>query len=297
MRVFSAALFFSTAVLFFSTAVWADYQTEVGVGYHQHKTRTHPLALDTGVHYDHQGNSVQLNLYFSPVSTDRGPLSDAAFLNRSSYLVLSQDKLDFDRDENAAPDTRVATKTRNIGGFWADDDGNFSLSLAYTRYEDSWVSPSKFNAYQVGVGYYLSDSSHLQVNYRKYRFADEQAPPAVRSGHPETYQILYKNVVFSGQRAVTDIELQISKTPYAETLGTSLAWYTGTTGKLGIRVAMNNRDRLGLPSYHYGAFYEVFFDPQLVVRLTYDRGRHGVESEDPMRVTEHAVGVNGAVRF
>lgn len=307
MRRFSAV--YGLLACFYSVATCADYQTELGFGYSQHKTRAHPDIYSDWVNYNHVGQQIYLHLYFDPVSTEGKPLSDAAFLDRSSHLRLTQDKLDFDAgvsgawstepsvDVRSAPDDPVRSKSRAIEGFWTDDDSDFALRLGYARYEDSFISASKFKAYLLGIGYYLSDSSYLELQYQKYSFSDEPAAPPPRSSNPETYQLLYKNVLFSGQRAVTDIEFQVSKTPFGENMGASLAWFAGASSKFGLRVAMHNRDRMGLPSYHYGAFYDVFFDQQWLVRLTYDTGRHGVASEDPVRVTEHNFGMVLAIRF
>lgn len=292
----------------YSVTVCADFQTEIGYGYSQHKTRAHPRAASDSVNYNHTGQQIYLDLHFDPVATEAVPLSDAAFLGRSSYLRLSQDKLDFDagvhshwQDEpqevsSELEEQDARARTRAVEGFWADDDSDFALRLGYARYQDSFISASGFKAYTLGVGYYLSDTSYIELQYLKYRFSSEPTAPAPRSNNPETYQLSYKNVLFSDQRAITDIELHVTKTPWGEQLGTSLAWYTGATGKIGVRVAMNNRDRIGLPSYDYGAFYEVFFDQQLLVRLSYDSGRHGVET-DAVRVTEHTYGVTAALRF
>lgn len=291
----------------YSVATCADFQTEIGFSYSQHKTRTHPRAADDWINYNHTGQQIYLDLHFDPVPTEAVPLSDAAFLGRSSYLRLSQDKLGFDAEQQdggmdapsgdlSAIEAPNHSKTRAIEGFWADHESDFALRLGYTRHEDSSISDSKYKVYLLGFGYYLSDSSYLELRYHKYRFADAPSSPVPRSSNPETYQLAYKNILFSGQRAVTDIEFEVTKTPYGEQLGTSLAWYTGAASKIGLRAAMNNRDRIGLPSYEYGAFYEVFLDQQWLLRITYDTGRHGVET-NPVRVTEHTLGASGALRF
>lgn len=306
MRYISAA-FGLLATCCYSVAACADFQTEIGFGYTQIKTRAHPRSADDWLNYNHSGQQIYLDLHFNPVTTEAVPLSDAAFLGRSSHLRLSQNKLDFEAGvhgngqgfptmDSIGSDEEARARTREVQGFWADSESDFALRLGYARYEDSFISESKFKAYIFGLGYYLSDSSYVELQYLKYRFSNEPITSPPRSNNPETYQLAYKNVVFSGSRAVTDIEFQVTKTPFSEQLGTSLAWYTGATGKIGLRVAMNNRDRIGLPSYQYGAFYEVFFDQQWLLRFTYDTGRHGVTT-DAVRVTEQSVGVTAAVRF
>lgn len=131
-----------------STAFAQDYQVELGAAY---------LNGDVnGVDFD--GIGLNAEVHFDKVNTRKGPLNEAAFLDKSSFANLTWITLD--------PDTAGADSadTTTIQGRFVLEK-QLILEAGYTDLEDD-------DAIRLGLGMYLNDTLDAVVNYEAYDDAD-----------------------------------------------------------------------------------------------------------------------------
>lgn len=136
------------AVLSSSVVYAQDYQFEVGAGY---------VNGDNGTNdFDAYGLNAQLHL--DKVDTSKGPLAEAAFLDKSSFLDLSWVTSE---DDVSGADSE---DTFGIGGRFVTGK-NIIIEANYTDFEDD-------SAIKVGVGTYINNNMDVVVSYQDYDKAD-----------------------------------------------------------------------------------------------------------------------------
>ena len=119
----------------------ADYQFEANVGYLQGDIEN----------LDFDGFALAATIYFDTVDTSKGPLSEAAFLSKSSSISLSNSNTTLDDIDLDVTDT-----TDIVGRFVFSND--FILEISYSD-EDNDIAED--SAIAVGIGKYLSDSDEI----------------------------------------------------------------------------------------------------------------------------------------
>lgn len=128
-----------------SSAVYAqDYQVEVSGAY---------VNGDNGaVDYDAFGLNAKLHL--DKVDTSKGPLNEAAFLDKSSFadLTWATSKVDVSGADSV--------NTINVGGRFVTEK-NIIIEAGYTDIEDD-------SAIKVGVGTYINDTMDVVASYESY---------------------------------------------------------------------------------------------------------------------------------
>lgn len=140
----------AVAVLASSVATAQDYQFEVGAKY-----ITGELE---GTDFDGYGLNARAHL--DRVDTTKGPLNEAAFLDKSSFVTLAWETLD--------PDVSGANSfdELTISGRFVTE-GNIIIEAGY---QDEDLSDD--TNISVGVGTYLSDNMDVVVTYQTYDDAD-----------------------------------------------------------------------------------------------------------------------------
>lgn len=132
-----------------SSAVYAqDYQFEVGANY---------ANGDNGTN-DYDGYGLNAQLHLDKVDTSKGPLNEAAFLDKSSFVDLSWSTID--------PDVSGADSidTVNVGGRFVTDK-NIIIEASYLDSDEE--DDSKLNsAIKVGVGTYINDTMDVVASYQ-----------------------------------------------------------------------------------------------------------------------------------
>jgi opacity protein-like surface antigen len=129
-----------------------DYQFELGAAY---------ITGDlSGVDYDGFGFSGEA--HFDKVDTSKGPLNEAAFLDKSSFVVARWLTLEADFPGAEAADN-IALEGRFVVG-------------------SDWIIEADFNDLDgdetilgVGIGRYLNDTTDLVVSYEQYDEADSSS--------------------------------------------------------------------------------------------------------------------------
>ena len=136
-----------------SSVVYAqDYQFEIGAQYNAGE-----LA---GFDFDGYGLNAQLHL--DKVDTSKGPLNEAAFLDKSSFLNLAWSTVTVDLifDDKTADET-------SIGGRFVTGS-NIIIEADYADQEDDSV-------YSVGAGAYIGESMDVVATYTAADKADDSA--------------------------------------------------------------------------------------------------------------------------
>ena len=146
----------AVAVLASSVATAQDYQFEVGAGY---------VTGDIeGTDYDSFGLNARAHL--DRVDTSKGPLNEASFIDKSSFVNLAWVTLD--------PDVASAD---SLDAF--DLSGRFVTGenlIIEARYLDGefvmFGLPADDTVMSIGVGTYLQDDMDVVVTYQNYDDAD-----------------------------------------------------------------------------------------------------------------------------
>lgn len=135
-----------------SSVVYAqDYQFEVGANY---------INGDLAdVDYDGYGLNAQLHL--DKVDTSKGPLNQAAFLDKSSFVNLAWATA---KADVSGADSVDATA---IGGRFVTGS-NIIIEADYLDLEDD-------SAYGVGIGTYISETIDVVASYETFDKADESS--------------------------------------------------------------------------------------------------------------------------
>ena len=146
----------AVAVLASSVATAQDYQFEVGAGY---------VNGDMfGVDYD--GFGINARGHLDRVDTTKGPLNEAAFLDKSSFVNLAWATIDPDTSSSNSLDAFdlsgrfVTGKNLIIEAGYQDGEGLFNG----IPFDDTIIS--------VGVGTYLEDNMAAVITYQTFDDAD-----------------------------------------------------------------------------------------------------------------------------
>ena len=124
---------------------YADYQFEVGAVYTDFERNT----------VDFDGFGVGGEFHFDKVDTSKGPLAEAAFLDKSSFVNFAF--LTVEPDFPNADDE----DTTNIGGRFVTAT-NLIIEADWTTQDDG---NNDTDAVRIGVGTYLSETSDVVVSY------------------------------------------------------------------------------------------------------------------------------------
>lgn len=132
------------AVLSSSAAYAQDYQFEIGANY--------TTGDKSSVDYDGYGLNAKLHL--DMVDTSKGPLKEAAFLDKSSYAELqwSTQKADSSGAE--------ATETTVVGGRFVTSS-NIIIEAKYSDLEDD-------SSIKVGAGTYINETMDVVASYTSF---------------------------------------------------------------------------------------------------------------------------------
>ncbi len=139
----------ATIALLSSSVVYAqDYQFEIGAQYDNG---------DNG-NDDYDGYGLNAQLHLDVVDTSKGPLNEAAFLDKSSYVDLawSTSKLDVSGADSS--------DTASIGGRFVTGS-NIIIEANYTDLEND-------STYRVGAGTYISEKMEVVATYATADKAD-----------------------------------------------------------------------------------------------------------------------------
>jgi hypothetical protein len=151
-----------------SVTAQADYRWELGGGYQYSETDI-DLRDVGGADGTVETNAGALNgsWYLENVDTSKGPLSEAAFLDHASDITLSgaygeSDFSDFGGEDDADVNS-VGISSRYVaeGPGWKLSGWLVDLGATHTEPNDD----AEIDTLRLGVGYYLTDTTTLVLNY------------------------------------------------------------------------------------------------------------------------------------
>lgn len=138
----------ATAIATLSIAATAAnaYQVELNGGYNYTKDDGNSSLKN------HDAN-VSGTYYFNPVSTNNGPLAEAAFLNRASNVGIGYDYNRTRFDTKRVND--LDKNSVNIGGEWYIPNSNFyaSAGAGWSQYKYHNAYTTNANTYSAELGY------------------------------------------------------------------------------------------------------------------------------------------------
>jgi len=161
--------------------------------------------------------SFDYNHYYSDISTESGPLAEAAFLSKSSSINVAFNKTKIDLKE-------VLIKDFNFGiNYMANDEIMIIANLNFVDEEESRIDETFFNNVRdqlmlnivtIGGGYYFDSSSLITMTYTSIN-SDPNfwfvTPPPILSSIVSVYG--KKIISFADQRAL-NIEAGISSAEF-----------------------------------------------------------------------------------
>ena len=108
-------------------------------------------------------NSAFITAYLKKVDVSKGPLAEAAFLNKSSSLSLN-----FSNIEREIANTSSEIDALGVSGrFVSSNDLIFDASYSKNDRSNSFGNEDDDNDYSVGFGAYLHDSASIVFEYAK----------------------------------------------------------------------------------------------------------------------------------
>lgn len=140
------------AVLASSVATAQDYQFEVGVGY---------VDGDNGG-LDYDGYGINARAHLDKVDTSKGPLNEAAFLDKSSFIDLTWATAEADFPGAESIDT-IGLSGRFV------TEGNVIIEAAYVDIDGDETIMN------IGAGTYLNDNMDVVFSYQTYDESDENS--------------------------------------------------------------------------------------------------------------------------
>lgn len=205
-----------------SSAVYAqDYQFEVSGAYIN--------GDQNGFNYDYDGYGLNAQLHLDKVDTSKGPLNEAAFLDKSSFVDLSWSTID--------PDVSGADSidTVNVGGRFVTGQ-NIIIEANYTDFDDDSGMNS---AIKVGVGTYINDTMDVVASYQSDDSDDDDSDSYTFSADLHGLQKLEgeTSVAFDAGLAYTD---QDGESAYG--IGAGADYYLNNALSIGAGVAFLTAD-------------------------------------------------------
>lgn len=140
----------ATALLTASCMSYADYQFEVGgaIGQGEIEVGNNSADIDT--------YAIGGEFHFEQVDTSKGPLAEAAFLDKSSFVDFSYTNTEL--DVNGADDT----DTFAFGGRFVTAT-NLIIEADYSESDDGNTDSDSIRA---GIGTYLNETTDVVVSYQ-----------------------------------------------------------------------------------------------------------------------------------
>lgn len=132
----------AVALLAASSAYAQDYQAELGTAYHNGDSFGN----------DFDGFALNAEVHLDKVNTGKGPLNEAAFLDKSSFVGLSWLTEDFDKGGS--------NDTVSLDGRFVTQD-NVIIEAGFTDFENG-------EDFSLGLGMYLNETQDVVLTYQTF---------------------------------------------------------------------------------------------------------------------------------
>lgn len=133
------------------TPAVADYSFEVGGAYGQGEI---DLGFDS---FDTDTYGLYGSYFLEPVDTSKGPVAEAAFLDRASSITLAGSRTELETNFGD-----VDLDSYGVDGRWVFKGSGWLLELGY-RYDD--FADEDVDTFTAGVGKYIAENTTLILDY------------------------------------------------------------------------------------------------------------------------------------
>jgi len=213
---------------------------------------------------DFDGFALSAQAHLDKVDTTKGPLNEAAFLDKSSFVDLSWLTLDF--DEGGSDDT-LSLEGRFV------TQGNMIVEAGFSDFEND-------EAYSVGLGMYVNDALDAVLAYETFDEADRSSLALDFHG----VQLLNRTASLAYDYGVSVIDLN-DETGYEGRLGAD--YYFNTMVSVGASLAWLDVDEFDSTTWQVGVDY--FVTPLVRVGAEFITQGQDVERD--------SLGINASIRI
>jgi opacity protein-like surface antigen len=244
------------------TLVVDTYRWEIGGAYNYSELDVGPFDIDKW------GIDLYGTYFLNDVNTNKGPRSEAAFLDHASSVTLygGYSELD-DVDELEA----------NLGGIDIDDDDSETYGIGgryVTKQTGSWIiegdwrrtKPAhlEIDTYTIGIGKYITDNTSLVITYADADLDEGGDTDGWSAGLEHFWRLSSGGIKLEGNAGYVNVDDGDDIDIY-NLAGT---WYINDD--LGFGARYGKIDGGGAEADNYSVFSEWFITRQFAVSLAYD---------------------------
>lgn len=195
--------------------------------------------------------------YLAPVDDSVGAKAEAAFLNKSSNIFLSYSQIEIENDPLLLDEDGTGYVA---GGEYVLDSGIILSAL----YSSSEIEDFDSETIGVGVGYYLTDSSTIDL---RFSYIDDDLEET------NTFSLGYKNVLDFGDDQSLNVEailnhLDPDETDSSTNLTVISDYYF--TSQLSAGASVGYTDSDSEEALNYGVKGSYFFGSNFALAIAYD---------------------------
>ena len=270
-----------------------SYQEEYTVGYEKEDADT---STDKII-------GLSAEIYFSLVNTENKPLAQAAFLDKSSSVIVGYIK--GERELQNANVNSIDTNGPLIEINYITDTDAFILGALYFKQDldtDPVLVKGDSKTIGITIGKYLNDSSAVKFSYASSdievrNFVSTQAS----SEEIDYYELSYKTVQSLGTTSYfsfsTGIELRKAESASVKEDNHELAflgeYYFNRMTSLGVAASFNSGDNVSDEGKTFGIGVTHFFIPQFALNIDMSR----FNADDSQTEDADSISVEAIARF
>lgn len=277
-------------IALFSGQVLADYQVELEAGVRHSEVEESYVPNFANLREGYETFIGGGTYYFSPVSTEAVPLSDAAFVARASGVSF--------RATSAEP---MEAEERNLDAeiTWVMQNGLIAgLNYMHHELEDEFSTWTQTGP-GIKAGYYLGETSAVTVTYQNTTLEVDNPYSSlyyIELPDREIYSVVYKNLVIKDGQAKSDVELILRKNNFLVELGTRVGLYLNNSAKFGVAAMLRDYDNY-IDDRTFGLWAEYFLGENVAVGVELQRETGASHDDSNYRLEQNSVELTTVVRF
>ncbi len=230
------------------------YQFEVNAGFDRSQISN----------LDDDAWSIDGTMYLAPVDNSQGPLAEAAFLSKASFITLGYSYLD--------GDIAYDGDRYSIGGEYVVEGSNLILGARYTRFSldgTDVFDAGNGNVYALTLGTYLNDMTTLRLNYEHQDWSDADINDiSVSARHLMADMGNGMQVAVEGSLGWFEIDPDGTGSDSAWTAGVGADLYLNRQFSVGAGVDFAHGDN-DVEGYGWDIRAQYFFAPEFAVNVAY----------------------------
>lgn len=268
----------------------ADYQLELEVGVRHSEVEERYSPYFDNFREGYETFIGGGTYYFSPVSTETVPLSDAAFVARASGVSFRATSAEPMESEQVSMSGEITWVLRN----------DFIVGLNYSHYESDEEDVTLTRAGPgIKGGYYLSETSAVILTYQDTTLELDSPYSSLyyfEQPDREIYNVMYKNLVMKDGQAKSDIELTLMKDNFLVELGARVGLFLNNNTKVGVAAKLSDYDYYG-DGRTLGIWAEYFPSENIAIAIELERETSASYDDGNYRFEENIAGITSIFRF